>query len=135
MTGVLEITERQQSSKQTTEEGESRALPAPPHVDQLDGLRGVAIVMVMLFHMNAASPVGALAVAWAELCKGGNQGVDVFFVLSGFLITGILLNSLHGSHYFRNFYARRALRILPLYYAVLTFAFLVLPRFAGERAA
>lgn len=100
------------------------------HVEELDGLRGFAIVLVMLFHMRFVPPVGSLALLWSSLCARGGLGVDVFFVLSGFLITGILVDALPRPHYFRNFYGRRALRIFPLYYAVLAFAFVILPRIA-----
>lgn len=104
--------------------------PTRRHIAQLDGLRGLAIVFVMLFHMTMVRPVGKAALFWARLCEHGGLGVDVFFVLSGFLITGILLDALGGPRYFRNFYARRVLRIFPLYYAVLAFSFLILPRIA-----
>ena len=115
-----------------------QAVPSLPprlgHIEQLDGLRGLAIVLVMFFHMTMVQPVGAAAIAWDSFCRRGGFGVDVFFVLSGFLITGILIDALHQPHYFRNFYARRALRIFPLYYAVLVFSFLLLPRIAPSTA-
>jgi peptidoglycan/LPS O-acetylase OafA/YrhL len=90
------------------------------HIPALDGVRGVAILLVLIHHF---SPEGAyhnaLASIFQPLTGAMTVGVDLFFVLSGFLITGILLRSRTSEHYFRNFYTRRALRIFPLYYFVL----------------
>ena len=103
----------------------------PAHVPALDGLRGTAILLVMLCHFTMLSARGhglrALALAFTN---AGWAGVDLFFVLSGFLITGILHDSKDDPHYFRNFYARRVLRILPLYYGALTLIFVVGPAIA-----
>lgn len=87
------------------------------HLPVLDAVRGVAILMVMLYHFELAA---TRATKYPHrFVQFGWCGVDLFFVLSGFLITGILLEAKHDAHYFRNFYARRVLRIFPLYYAVL----------------
>ena len=80
------------------------------HYPALDGLRGVALLAVFVGHFY-----GMVAPA-SHLTWGAWLGVDLFFVLSGFLITGILVDSLDQPRYFRNFYIRRALRIFPLYY-------------------
>lgn len=92
---------------------------------ELDGVRGLAILMVLVYHGFASTMVTA-PFAWTGfprrvefVASVGWMGVDLFFVLSGFLITGILLDSTGKPHFFRNFYARRALRILPLYYLIL----------------
>ena len=75
----------------------------------LDGLRGIAITAVFCFHYRI-EPHSPGEWGWV--------GVDLFFALSGFLITGILFDSLGDEHYFRNFYTRRALRIFPLYWGL-----------------
>jgi peptidoglycan/LPS O-acetylase OafA/YrhL len=85
-------------------------------VTELDGLRGIAILLVLGFHfMVKTGPAYALD----YLFQIGWSGVDLFFVLSGYLITGILLDSKGKPHYYRNFIIRRTLRIFPLYYASL----------------
>ena len=77
----------------------------------IDGLRAIAILPVIFFH------------AGFGLFSGGFVGVDIFFVISGFLITSLLLNNINetGSLQIVNFYERRARRILPALYAVLVF--------------
>jgi peptidoglycan/LPS O-acetylase OafA/YrhL len=101
------------------------------HIAALDGLRGVAILLVLWFHYygavqsHAILPFDKLVI---RLINVGWIGVDLFFVLSGFLITGILLDAKGGKGYFRNFYARRALRIFPLYYGFLFLMLVLIPR-------
>jgi len=90
---------------------------------ELDFVRGVAILMVLFFH-GFASRYGTQGLSgpsklFVQLAAPGWIGVNLFFALSGFLITGILLDSKHLSQYYRRFYWRRALRILPAYYALL----------------
>jgi peptidoglycan/LPS O-acetylase OafA/YrhL len=102
---------------------------------ELDGIRGLAILLVMLFHFGAFMPAemasGSLACKLLGRVGGsGWCGVDLFFVLSGFLITGILYDTRGSRGYFRTFYARRAVRIFPLYYGLLLVAFVVVPRLA-----
>lgn len=96
--------------------GASRRLPA------LDGLRGIAIVAVLAWHyVSCISPWDQ---TWGEVARAALAyawtGVDLFFVLSGFLVGGIVLDQRRSPNFLRVFYARRALRILPLYWAVLS---------------
>ena len=114
--------------------------PSPPaaggHDAALDGFRGLAIWLVLFHHLtpylSATSP-SRLDRGVAAVVAQGWVGVDLFFVLSGFLITGILLDARGRPDYFRNFYARRFLRIFPLYYALLAFYFLLAPSLPGVR--
>lgn len=90
----------------------------------LDGLRAIAILMVLVSHfwMYSVSHNGL-----NRLFQSGWMGVDLFFVLSGYLITGILLRTRERPTYFRTFYLRRTLRIFPPYYALLIVVFVALP--------
>lgn len=99
------------------------------HCLALDGIRGLAILAVTLYRLckeldPEAHPVLAIIRRFAPV---GERGVDLFFVLSGFLITGILLRTKSQPHYFRNFMARRVLRIFPLYFLSLVLGILVIP--------
>jgi peptidoglycan/LPS O-acetylase OafA/YrhL len=86
----------------------------------LDGLRGIAILLVLLYHGLFSIHFASLPlVRLSPVAKLSGSGVDLFFVLSGFLIGGILLDVKDSPHYFKTFYVRRAYRILPLYLAVL----------------
>jgi peptidoglycan/LPS O-acetylase OafA/YrhL len=106
-----------------------RPTPAPsvpllrPQMPELDTLRGIAVSLVVCFH-SFGFTYGFLGLPGVPkilvaLTMPGWIGVNLFFVLSGFLITGILLDTKMRPDYYRRFYVRRALRILPLYYAVL----------------
>jgi len=89
---------------------------------QLDAVRGVAVLLVLL-HNTDIYPSLHLGL----IAANGWMGVDLFFVLSGFLITGILIDTKRSEHYFKNFYVRRCLRIWPLYYASLLLMFVIVP--------
>src|SRR5579883_2068808 len=98
--------------------------PKPPnasnkHIPELDALRGLAALVVVVYHLRSHK----IVFGWAA--------VDLFFVLSGFLITTIILSNTLGGQFFKGFYARRSLRIWPIYYlSLLAFALInpFLPR-------
>lgn len=84
----------------------------------LDGLRGLAVLMIIFYHNFD----------YLRFTSSSWIGLDLFFVLSGFLITEILLKKRNSSHFLKNFYTRRALRILPVYYLSIFLFLFVLPR-------
>lgn len=93
-------------------------------VPELDGLRAFAILPVLATHFWSYPPS---TVVLNRVAATGWAGVDLFFVLSGYLITGVLLDSRRSAHYYRNFFGRRVLRIFPLYYLLLLVVFVALP--------
>jgi peptidoglycan/LPS O-acetylase OafA/YrhL len=106
------------------------------YLPTVDGLRGLAIVMVLWHHAPHLFVPGYIVEGsffwW--MSSGGWMGVDLFFVISGFLITSILLSSRGQPHQVRDFFIRRGLRILPLYYLYLTLVLaitLVVPSFSN----
>jgi len=113
-------------------------------IPALDGLRGIAILLVLLRHaifgvtsvqgIEAHSRFASFVIACGQLSW---SGVDLFFVLSGFLIGGILLDARSSPRYFQTFYIRRAYRILPLYFLVIGLSLLphLLAQFSAARAA
>jgi peptidoglycan/LPS O-acetylase OafA/YrhL len=107
------------------------------HMPVLDGLRGIAIALVVAH--NTGHVQTSAATKWHKLLYPlhlqGWVGVHLFFVLSGFLITGILLDAKPravAADFFRSFYVRRTLRIFPLYYATLVVSFFVAPVVAAS---
>ncbi len=95
------------------------AAPATARILELDGIRGVAVLAVVLYHYTIIGPGAPFntILYWGRAAfRLGWSGVDLFFVLSGFLIGGILLDARKSPRYFRTFYARRGFRILPLYF-------------------
>jgi peptidoglycan/LPS O-acetylase OafA/YrhL len=99
----------------------------PSYIPELQGLRGLAVLSVVFYHCHPR-----LEGTWVHYASlWGWAGVNLFFVLSGFLITSILLESRDKEKYFRNFYGRRALRIWPVYVLVLIVVYLSAPWFIG----
>ena len=99
----------------------------PSYIPELQGLRGLAVLGVLFYHSHPRFEHTPFYTAslW------GWAGVNLFFVLSGFLITSILLESHNQPHYFRNFYGRRVLRIWPVYVLVLAITYLKADWFVG----
>lgn len=102
------------------------------YYSELDGVRGVAALLVMVLHFfQQYSYPGSTASILNKLSVIGQTGVDLFFVLSGFLITRILVETKNSEGFFSNFYMRRSLRIFPLYYFALVLSYYVIPFFKG----
>jgi peptidoglycan/LPS O-acetylase OafA/YrhL len=103
------------------------------HIPALDGLRGIAILLVLIHNAGhfGAHPAGGFWIA-ALVGAIGWVGVQLFFVLSGFLITLKLLSTQGASNYFSVFFGRRVLRIFPLYFAALIVGLLIVPAITGH---
>lgn len=128
---ALQFEKRSEETKRdsATDEGTT---PVGKRLVSLDGLRGVAVLLVIAFHtLRVTGNEGLVGRVLNRLQESAWAGVDLFFVLSGFLITGILLDTRNSRNYFSTFYWRRTLRIFPLYYGVLTVAIFIVPAMLG----
>lgn len=103
----------------------------PEQIPALDGLRGIAILSVMVFHFSCVFENGATQFDhWVvSLASHGSRGVDLFFVLSGFLITRILIRSRESTNCLQSFYMRRILRIFPVYFLYVFIVFGIVRHF------
>lgn len=101
----------------------------PEYIPCLDGLRALAVLMVIYHHFfhSQVIPTNFFLRSLVHMDHIGTTGVDLFFVLSGYLITGILLRTRETPNALLNFYMRRALRIVPLYYTCLCILYFILP--------
>jgi len=100
---------------------------SPNYLKQLDGVRAIAALMIMFFHFFVLISMPGPFQWLPHYAAFGRTGVTLFFVLSGFLITRILLVSKTTPRFFTNFYSRRVLRIFPLYYLFLILTYFVVP--------
>lgn len=106
------------------------------HYNELDGIRAVAVIMVMFYHFFKDVIVQHdILLLIQKLSLFGKTGVSLFFVLSGFLITRILVNTKQNDSYFKSFYIKRILRIFPLYYFFLVVYYFVVPYFLNHSFA
>lgn len=120
------------------------AMPAPQpfqsgpaqHSLPLDGVRGIAVLLVLMYDCLKLDNDGTpLTFAVRKLASCGWLGVDLFFVLSGFLITGILLETKGKVGYWKSFFIRRSVRIFPLYYFSLLSVFVLIPLVLASQGA
>ncbi|MCC6724504.1 MAG: acyltransferase [Saprospiraceae bacterium] len=104
------------------------------YIKSLDGVRGIAILLVLFAHTTVLIPKSAFDEIYTQIAWTGWIGVDLFFCLSGFLITRILLSAKSKPDYFKNFYARRFLRIFPLFYLIVFICLVILPHIPHPKA-
>jgi peptidoglycan/LPS O-acetylase OafA/YrhL len=107
---------------ETAEKSYAARRASSTHMPGLDGLRGIAVLGVIIYHLPDGATSSLFGKLIAHAARLGWVGVDLFFVLSGYLITGILIDARGRPHYFRTFFGRRALRIVPVYVAFLLFS-------------
>jgi len=125
----------------TQTSGESQEVPeatesstalhgVPERIEELDGIRGFAVLLVLFHHLSQGNPAatGSRSLGiWLAVTHAGWLGVDVFFALSGFLITRVLLGTKGRPRYYRNFYMRRILRLAPPYVITLFLVAVFIP--------